>query len=244
MGRFYYVPGPRKEVLVAAPHHGCVPRCDFYTKEFATMLAAELGASLMVGEELRPLVDLNKNPELAPSPALRELCLTYQRRALAPEVELFLEIHGHVRGRYHVEVSCGFELDPHHPLDKLLAESLASFRAQLRRSVRATWRKGLPLPPPSLGVYPLDPQVVMKAKKTYLFRKIRELQLRGRKIVGLHIEIFRDYKTGDPSAPEFACQQRLVSALAAALRASFPDTFTFAPSPPRPAGGRSPGPSP
>ncbi|NPV28519.1 MAG: hypothetical protein HPY58_02470 [Firmicutes bacterium] len=217
----FYRQGERKEIVVAAPHHGCTPGSDYFTREIATLLASSLRANLLVAEGLRPLVDLNKDPSLAPSPELRDLCLTYQGHALANPVELFLEIHGHVRGRYDLELSCGFEFEPYHPLDKEFGEKLASLRALLPQTLSRYWKEDFPLPQPSVGLFPFDKKVVMRATKTYLFRKIRELQLKGRRIFGLHIEIYRDYKTGDPNSPIFACQEALVAALAASITRAF-----------------------
>ncbi|HAA89363.1 MAG: Uncharacterized protein XD63_0480 [Thermoanaerobacterales bacterium 50_218] len=217
----YYQKGENKEIVVAAPHHGCVPGCDYFTKEIATMIADHLRATLVFAERLKPLVDLNKDPSRASTPHFRQLCLTYQQIALAEEVELFLEIHGHVRGHYDLEISCGFEFDPHHPLDKEFAENFSAFRNNLRREIANRWEEGLPLPPPSIGVFPFDQDVVMKARKTYLFQKIRKLQLQGRKIFGIHIEVFRDYKTGDPTSPVFTCQEVMVKALADSIVRSF-----------------------
>ncbi|MDH7576205.1 MAG: hypothetical protein QHH75_00005 [Bacillota bacterium] len=217
----FYREGERREIVVAAPHHGCIPGSDYFTKEVAALLAATLGANLLVAEGVRPLVDLNKEPSLAPSTALQALCLAYQGRALAPPVELFLEIHGHVRGRYNLELSCGFELVPYHPLDKEFGEKLASLRALLPQTLSRYWKEDFPLSQPSVGLFPFDTKVVMRATKTYLFRKIREMQLKGRKIFGLHIEIYRDYKTGDLNSPIFACQEALVTALAESIRSAF-----------------------
>lgn len=185
------------------------------------MLASQLEATLLIAEGMRPFVDLNKEPSLASSLELKQLCFTYQEYALAAPVELFLEIHGHVRGHYDIELSCGFELDPYHPLDKEFGENLAIFQVFLRRETKRYWREDFPLSPPSIGIFPLDKKVVMKATKTYLFQKIRELQLKGRRIFGIHIEIFRDYKTGDPDSPVFVCQTALVKALAKSIIQSF-----------------------
>ncbi len=218
---FLYVPGKRREIVVAAPHHGSIPGSDYFTKEIAAMLASHLEATLLVADGLRPFVDLNKEPSLASTPELRQLCHTYQEYASAAPVELFLEIHGHIRGRYNLELSCGFELNPYHPLDKEFGEKLASLRALLPQALNRHWNKHLLLSPPSVGLFPFDKKVVMQATKTYLFRKIRELQLKGRKIFGIHIEVFRDYKTGDTNSPIFACQKALVAALAESITRAF-----------------------
>ena len=66
--RLHYCPGANPAILVAAPHHGHQQGCDYYTKEFASLLSAQLGAALLVADGLRPLVDLNKEPRRAATP--------------------------------------------------------------------------------------------------------------------------------------------------------------------------------
>lgn len=231
--KIFYMPGERREILVAAPHHGYTPGCDYYTKEFAMLLASQLDAPLLFAEDLRPLVDLNKEPELASTPQLKELCYNYQEHALSAPVDLFLEIHGHIHGCYDLEISCGFELDPFFPLDKELGESLDTLQASLDWELKTRWqereqrqgqRQGqapFSLPRPSIGVFPFNRNVVMKATRTYLFQKIRELQLQGRRIFGIHIEVFSAYRTKDADSPEYACQAALVNALAQSVIKSF-----------------------
>ncbi|HHY29917.1 MAG TPA: hypothetical protein GX520_04390 [Syntrophaceticus sp.] len=62
---------------------------------------------------------------------------------------------------------------------------------------------------------------MMKATRTYLFQKIRELQLQGRRIFGIHIEVFSAYRTNDADSPEYTCQAALVNALAQSIIKSF-----------------------
>jgi len=219
--RLHYCPGANPAIVVAAPHHGYQRGCDYYTKEFATILSARLGAALLVADGLRPLVDLNKEPHRAATPELRRLCLTYQGYALADPVRLFLEVHGHIHGRYDLELSCGFKLEPALPLDKDLGDALTGLGASLNREIGKRWQPWFPLPAPTVGIFPFNQQVVMKATQTWLFQRIRSLQLRGRHIFGLHIEVYRDYKTGDRNSPYAACQQSLAEALAAGIRESF-----------------------
>ena len=219
--RLHYCPGANPAILVAAPHHGHQQGCDYYTKEFASLLSAQLGAALLVADGLRPLVDLNKEPRRAATPELRRLCLTYQRYALADPVRLFLEVHGHIHGRYDLELSCGFKLEPALPLDKDLGDALIVLGASLNREIDKRWQPWFPLPAPTVGIFPFNQQVVMKATQTWLFQRIRSLQLRGRCIFGLHIEVYRDYKTGDRNSPYAACQQSLAEALATGIWESF-----------------------
>ncbi|MDR9756895.1 MAG: hypothetical protein RJR35_09215 [Thermoanaerobacterales bacterium] len=217
----FYIPGKKREVLVAAPHHGYIPGSDYYTKEFAALLATKLDGSLLYAENLRPLVDLNKNPQLASTPQLIELCHTYQQHALSEQVELFLEVHGHVNGHYDVELSCGFEFNLSSQFDIEFDERLASLQRTLKQEIRDNWKEGLPLPPPSIGVFPFDQDVVMKATKTYLFQRIREVQLQGRRIFGIHIEIYKDFRTEGPDSPAYTSQLALVDALAQSIVKSF-----------------------
>jgi hypothetical protein len=193
--RLHYYPGTNPAIVVAAPHHGYQRGCDYYTKEFATILATQLAASLLVADSLRPLVDLNKEPHRATTPELQGLCLTYQAQALADPVKLFLEVHSHIHGHYGLELSCGFELDPAIPLDQDLGEVLTCLGVSLKKEIARRWQAWFPLPAPTVGIFPGNQQVVMKATQTFLFQKIRSLQLQGRRIFGLHIEIYRDYKT-------------------------------------------------
>lgn len=224
--RLSYRSGNCPQIVVAAPHHGIVEGSDCYTKEVAELLAARLNATLLVAENIRPLVDLNKQPESAAIPALRHLCCSYQEYALAPQVELFLEIHSHISGHYDLELSCGFTFDRFSPFDAEFEQKLASLRRRLHREIMHNWSRDLPLPAPTLGVYPFDRDVYMKATKTHLFQKIRELQKKGRKIFGLHIEIFRDYKIDDPNSPIYACQEALVTALEKSIRAAFLNRYS------------------
>jgi hypothetical protein len=219
--RLHYHPGVNPAIVVAAPHHGYQRGCDYYTKEFSAILAAQLEASLLVADSLRPLVDLNKEPHRAATPELQRLCLAYQEQVLADPVKLFLEVHGHIHGRYDLELSCGFNLDPGIPLDQDLGDALACLGASLNREIGQRWQSWFPLPSPTVGIFPYNQQVVMKATKTFLFQRIRSLQLQGRRIFGLHIEVYRDYKTGDRSSPYAVCQQALAEALAAGISESF-----------------------
>ncbi|MGI5927692.1 MAG: hypothetical protein ACOX8A_11045 [Thermacetogeniaceae bacterium] len=219
--KVFYIPGKKRELLVAAPHHGYIPGSDYYTKEFAALLAIKLDGSLLYAENLRPLVDLNKNPQLASTPQLMELCHIYQKHALSEQVELFLEIHGHVNGHYNVELSCGFEFNPSHQYDSEFRERLTSLQRTLKQEIADRWQERLPLPRPSIGVFPFDQDVVMKATQTYLFQKIRELQLQGRRIYGIHIEIYKNFRTKGPDAPLYTCQVALVNALAQSIIKSF-----------------------
>ncbi len=219
--KLQYYPGVNPSILVAAPHHGYQRGCDYYTKEFALILSTLLGAPLLVADGLRPLVDLNKEPLQAATPELQNLCLTYQEQALAEPVRLFLEVHGHVHGRYDLEISCGFELAPASLLDQELRDDLSTLDAALHREIDRRWQSWFPLPAPSVGIFPGNRQVVMKATKTYLFQRIRSLQLQGRRIFGLHLEVYRDYKTGDQDSPYATCQQALAEALAAGIGESF-----------------------
>ncbi|MGD0153285.1 MAG: hypothetical protein ABSC17_05925 [Thermacetogeniaceae bacterium] len=219
--KLHYYPGVNPSILVAAPHHGYQRGCDYYTKEFALILSAQLGAALLVADGLMPLVDLNKEPLQAATPELQSLCLTYQKHALAEPVYLFLEVHGHIHGRYDLEISCGFELSPAFPFDQELRVGLSTLDTALHREIDRHWQSWFPLPSPSVGIFPDNRQVVMKATKTYLFQRIRSLQLQGRRIFGLHLEVYRDYKTGDRDSPYAACQQALAEALAASIAGSF-----------------------
>jgi hypothetical protein len=218
--RLHYYPGANPAIVVAAPHHGYQQGCDYYTKEFAALLAAQLEASLLVADSLRPLVDLNKEPHRAATPELRRLCLLYQGQALAKPVKLFLEVHSHIHGHYDLELSCGFKLDPSIPFDRNRGNALACLETSLSREIGRRWQTWFPLPQPTIGIFPCNQQVVMKATKTFLFQRIRSLQLQGRRIFGLHIEIYQSYKTGDWSSPYAACQQSLAEVLAASISES------------------------
>ncbi len=219
--KLHFQPGLNRQLVVAAPHHGYQKGCDFYTMEFASILSGLLNASLVFGDGLRPLVDLNKEPGLASSPELRSLCLDYQEMALADPVRLFLEVHGHIHGHYDLELSCGFIPIPTLPFDKEFSGCLSTLKGALNQEIERRWQPWFPLPRPSVGIFPQDQQVVMKATKTYLFQRIRTLQLGGRRIFGLHIEVYRDYKTGNPASPYGACQQALAEALAAGVSEAF-----------------------
>lgn len=220
---FYEVPGPRSNLVVAAPHHGTVPGSDYCTKEVATMLAGRLGATLVVAENMRPQVDLNKDPAMACGEAWRDLVCRYQTAVLAEPVNLLLEIHGHIHGRYDLEISNSYDFNPGCRFDREFAERLSCLQTTMNWQLNGRWLDSFPLCRPTLGIYPFDRDVVMKATKTYLFQQIRVLQLRGRRIFALHIEIYRNYKTSDSTSPIYHCQEALVAALAESIKVSFPD---------------------
>ncbi len=217
----FYLPGSRKDLLIGAPHHGYIRGSDYFTKEFAQRLASQLGSPLIYADGLRPLVDLNKDPERASTPELKELCQIYQDHATAAPVELFMEVHGHINGHYDLEISCGFELDKQNPLDLELGKSLAELEGSLDQELTQNWNEEFRLPRPTLGIFPPDQRVVMKATQTHLFQKIREMQLAGRRIFGIHIEIYKNYRTNSPSSPAYPCQEAVVDSLAKSIRQAF-----------------------
>ncbi|MEG3066988.1 MAG: hypothetical protein RQM95_01805 [Syntrophaceticus schinkii] len=75
-------------------------------------------------------------------------------------------------------------------------------------------------PPFHWGV-PFQPKCCDESHPHLPFQKIRELQLQGRRIFGIHIEVFSAYRTNDADSPEYTCQAALVNALAQSIIKSF-----------------------
>ncbi len=197
-------------IVVAAPHHGIRPNvsADRGTGPIALDLAERLGARAVVAHDLRAIADVNKNP-LRLSPLARGYARRYQDALFQHTPCLVLEIHGHQSGRYEVEVSTGFDLDPTLAGDTTFLEKLARLRATLPEMLAArTGRR------PTVGVYPLDRDVAKTATDTFTFHKVRRARLlAGLEWYGLHVELSRELRQG-----QAAFVQSLAAGLADAFR--------------------------
>jgi hypothetical protein len=216
---FEIVPGrgPHEAVAIGAPHHGTQPNteADLGTGPIALALADRLGARAVVVRDLRSTVDVNKNPLTHPQD-VRRLSIRYQDELFRGIPRLLIEIHGHVSGRYAVELSTGFELDPQRPADASFLEKLRLLKQSLTTALGS--RVGNQ---PSVGLYPLDRNVTKIATHTYTFQKVRRLRnLGGLEVYGLHIELNAELRNNPPSRnPVFI--DTLVRGLSASIQAAF-----------------------
>ena len=107
-------------IVVAAPHHGTRPNvdADLVTGPIALALASRLNARVVIVNDLRRTVDVNKNP-LGLQKNVRHYALRYQNEVFCDLPPLVIEVHGHVSGRYPIELCSGFDLDSDLPGDIL-----------------------------------------------------------------------------------------------------------------------------
>ncbi len=216
---FEIVPGrdPAGAIAIGAPHHGTQPNteADLGTGPIALALADRLSARAVVVRDLRSTVDVNKNP-LGHSPELRQHAIRYQDALFCGVPRLVIEIHGHISGRYAVEVSTGFDLDPLRGADAIFLEKLRLLKQSLTAALGSRVANQ-----PSVGVYPLDRNVTKIATHTYTFQKIRRLRsLGGLEIYGLHIELNAELRTKLPERnPVFI--DTLVRGLSTSIQAAF-----------------------
>ena len=213
--------------VVGAPHHGVRPNVDAdrATGPIALALAQRLEGRAVVVHDLRRMVDVNKDP-LGLERSVRHYALRYQNEMFGASdgdaqqpggfPAVVIEVHGHTSGRYDVEISSGFDLDPLLAADRRFLEKLSALRAALPAAFasRIGWK-------PSLGVFPIDRDVKKPATNTFTFQKIRRLrQQTALEIYGLHIELNAELRTSRRAqAPGYL--EALSDALAAPLRAIF-----------------------
>ncbi|BCV21407.1 hypothetical protein [Moorella sp. Hama-1] len=192
-------PGP---IVVAAPHDGddTDGLSDGNSGLIAARLAEHLGASLVLARNLRRLVDINKDPESLADPRLAAWCRRYQQHIFRSLPLLVLEIHGHISGNFDLEISTGYRC-----IDASYRQRLELYRRDLQQSIARLWRPEGQLrdiKKPSLGVFPLDQQVKLKATRTYTFHLVRALRLLGFPCYGLHVEIHRYLRLPQPTGPD------------------------------------------
>jgi hypothetical protein len=168
------------------------------------------------------MVDVNKDPLRLPK-NVRQYALNYQNSMFANRPRLLVEIHGHSSGRYDIEVSSGFELDPSRLADAAYLTKLELFRRSLREALENRLGKR-----PTVGVWPLDRDVEKTATNTFTFQKVRRARQRsGLEWYGLHIELNAALRVGSgiknsqvKSLPPQVVEV-FSEALATAIRAAF-----------------------
>lgn len=207
-------------IVVAAPHDGddADGLSDGNSGLIATRLAEHLGASLVLARNLRCLVDVNKDPENLADARLAAWCLRYQRHIFRPLPLLVMEIHGHISGKFDLEISTGYR-----SIDGAYHRNLELYRQDLRQAIDTWWRPGGPLSSikkPSLGVFPLDQEVKLRATHTYTFHLVRALRLLGFPCYGLHVELPRYLRLPPPAGPDV--HTALVEILSAGLNRFLP----------------------
>ncbi len=227
--------GARGGVVVGAPHQA--PRGtplsgghDVHTGIVAQRLARALQGKCIVASELRTFVDLNKDPSgarqetsvrhlgrLAFREADRRLKLYYQSQLFCSNPTLVMEIHGHARGVFDLEISAGCQLDETIEQDRVLIAALHTFEATLVHALSVS--PSFEALPPTVGVYPLNTDVRFAATGTHTFNKVEKLRELGLNIAGLHIELSQDLRP-DPSLPASEGRyEELVQCLTLAIQA-------------------------
>ncbi|MGI9862559.1 hypothetical protein SDD30_14355 [Moorella naiadis] len=207
-------------IVVAAPHDGDDTDgfSDGNSGLIAARLAAKLGARLVLARNLRRLVDVNKDPESISNPRLAAWCHRYQQHIFRPLPLLVLEIHGHISGNFDLEISTGYQF-----IDTPFRRRLELYRQDLQQAIDKIWRPGGPLKDvkkPTLGVFPLDQDVKLKATRTYTFRLVRALRLLGYPCYGLHVEIARYLRLVPPEG--LAIHAAVVAILSTGLKHFIP----------------------
>lgn len=209
---------------MGAPHHGTRPdvNADLGTGPIAQALATRLGGSSVVTSDLCRIVDVNKDP-FNLDKGVRQHAIRYQNTLFANRPRLIIEIHGHVSGRYDVEVSTGFELDRSFQADAIFLEKLNLLRRSLSEVLGNRLGKHL-----TVGVWPLDRDVEKIATNTFTFQKVRRVRrMAGLEWYGLHIELNaalrgeNGSKLGRGKGSSTQMVEALADALASAIRTSF-----------------------
>lgn len=215
-----YIKKRRSPIVIAAPHDGddASGRCDGNSGLIASRLADRLGASLILARNLRRLVDINKDPEAGGDPRLAQWCRRYQVRVFQSYPLLIMEIHGHISGNFDLEVSTGYA-----GIDVLYRQRLVRYRQAMLTALDKLWQPGSSLvviKKPTLGVFPLDTEVRLRATQTYTFQLVRALRLLGQPCHGLHVEIHRYLRLPWPEGPDV--HGALVAILAAGVNCFLP----------------------
>jgi hypothetical protein len=224
----------KNNIVVAAPHHAesgtpLSSGHDVYTGNVAEWLAGKLGGKSVVATDLRTFIDLNKSPYENSPPGLRRhlgnlafreaatrLKLFYQSQLFASAPSTIIEIHGHVRGTFDIEVSTGFPLKINVSQDKALIEALEAFKETLKKGLASS--SYFKRSPPTVGVYPLDPEVRFAATGTHTFNKIEKLREMGVNVAGLHIELSRALRPAPKEEHAEAIYDSLVTCLGSAVQ--------------------------
>lgn len=181
-------------LVIAAPHHveadlQLIPG-DINTGQIAQLWAEELQAKSVVASGMRRIVDLNKDPLTASNEIDKKLMLFYQNQVFAKIHYTTVEVHGHVGGHYDIEISSGFYLNPNVKQDRHFISRLRCLKQSLVQNIDNDWNFKY-LKRPTVGVYPLDEDVYMRATQTYTFKKVKLLRELGVNVYGLHIELHR-----------------------------------------------------
>jgi hypothetical protein len=213
----------RRPIAVGAPHHGTRPNvdADLGTGPIALALAQRLNARAVIVSDLRRTVDVNKNPARLALTG-RAHALRYQNEMFRAAPPLIVEVHGHVGGQYAIELTPGFDLDPAAPGDVRFLQKLTQLKQTLPRLLSGKIGQS-----PTLGIYPLDRDVVKTATDTFTFQKIRRARnLTNAEWYGLHIELNAELRTSQQ-----AKSSAFITALADAFGTALQSVFDPLPTP-------------
>jgi hypothetical protein len=204
-------------IVVGAPHHGTRPNVDADrgTGPIALALAQRLNARAVIVSDLRRTADVNKDPTRLAF-TVRAHALRYQNEMFRAMPPLVIEVHGHVSGQYAIELTTGFDLDPTAPSDMRFLQKLMQLKQTLPRLLSGKIGQS-----PTLGIYPLDRDVLKTATDTFTFQKIRRARnLTGAEWYGLHIELSAALRTSQ-QAQSAAFIAALADAFATAVQSVF-----------------------
>jgi hypothetical protein len=199
-------------IVIGAPHHGTLPNvsADKGTGPIAFSLADQLQARAVIVHNLRHRVDVNKNP-WSIQEKVRHFALEYQNGIFWFFPSLIIEVHGHASGKYDIELTTGFDLDPEMPEEAAYLDRLEKLKQDL--SVELKKRAGQRI---TIGAFPLDRDVTKTATATFTFQKIRRARnLAGMNWYGLHVEINPELRAN------LKAREALSMAFARSIRESF-----------------------
>ncbi len=226
---FEILPGTAS-IAIGAPHDGSRPNvnADWGTGSIAKALAHQLDARAIVVSDLRHAADVNKDPVTLSSSG-RRYAIRYQNELFAGWPSMLVEIHGHVSGKYDIEISTGFDLDANIAAEAQFIQRLELLRQVLPETINS--RLGIK---PTLGIWPLDREVKKTATNTFTFQKIRRARhLSGMEWYGLHIELSQSIRVarGTTAGRMRKLPPQMVEALASGLASGISRAFLPLPDP-------------
>ncbi|MBU4190056.1 MAG: hypothetical protein KJ886_03555 [Candidatus Thermoplasmatota archaeon] len=197
--KFYVEFFGNRKLVFSTPHHApkgyqSTVTYDENTDYLGALLAKELEGKFVSARELREVVDVNKDPINIKDAEKKLLTLHYQNLLFENDPQFIVELHGHVSGRYDIEISTGYMLDLTERHDQILLKKLEEFKNSLKHHLDRLYLQNNIRQFSTLGIFPIDEDVIMRATQTYTFQKIRKLRNLGIDKIGLHIELHRSLR--------------------------------------------------
>jgi len=215
-----------RKLVVSTPHHApkgyqSTVTYDENTDYLGALLAKELEGKFVSARELREVVDVNKDPINIKDAEKKLLTLHYLNLLFENDPQFIIELHGHVGGRYDIEISTGYMLDITKKHDQTLLKKLEKFKNSLKHHLDRLYLQNNIRQFSTLGIFPVDEDVIMRATQTYTFQKIRKLRKLGIDKIGLHVELHRSLRVL-PGSSEYPLTGLL---FVEAFRDAFKDIF-------------------